>query len=254
MPQRLPLVVLLGALSLLASALPSYADVTPVHRPPAVPPLPLQAQQPPAQDQPADPIALKRDAQTQDISDIALSSLGRAIDFGQPAPAQIALGEASQEAAKPAEQTDANASPAQPAQDAPSTSAAQSHGDLASFLPDIDLKSISQDPGLGYHATIAPFSADEAVAEAAPSSEKSATLPDVTPNLKVTVAFNYSEPLSLLIMPADEELTGAQQAQRELPPTKPRKRPLDLIASNDDHAGEARPLTAKGEPVFELRR
>ncbi|MFZ1990192.1 MAG: hypothetical protein WAW96_10520 [Alphaproteobacteria bacterium] len=312
MSQRLPLVFSLGALSLLASALPSYAEVTPMHRPPAVPPLPVQTQQaPPAQEQPADPIALKRDGGAQGLADIALSTLGHGIDFGHPAPAQIALtaaepadqtarntqtqtpdavalkrdgeargfadialstlgrgitfgqpasaqialAEAPQEVAKRVDQTAANVQ-AQPAQDAPSAPSAQSHGDIANFLPDIDLKSISQDPGLGYHASIAPFTAEEAVAEAAPSSEKAATLaaPDVTPSLKVTVAFNYSEPLSLFIMPAEEEITGATHISNESPPTKPRQRPHNLIASNEEHASEARPLAAKGEPVFELRR
>ena len=304
MPQRLPLVFALGALGLLA--LPCYAEVTPMHRPPAVPPLAAEPQQiAPLQAQPADPVAQKRDAETQGLSDIVLSTLSRGIDFGhpvptqitltaaepdnqapaqatdtaalkrdaqtqglpdiavsalitrpinfaQPAPTQITLVQAAPEKAKPADQTLAQA---QPAQDAPGTPA-QPHGDIANFLPDIDLKGISQDPALGYHASIAPFTAEKAVAEATPPSAetKALALPDIAPSLKVTVAFNYSEPLSLLIMPADEEKTVATSAPKELPPVTPRQRPHDLVASNDDHAGEPRPLSAKGEPLFELRR
>lgn len=369
MPQRLPLVFSLGALALCAGASPSHAEVTPMHRPPAVPPLPVQTQ--PVQT-PADPIALKRDAEAQGFSDIALSMLGhsiefdhpaptqialtatepdkaspveqtadsaqaiatdtialkrdavtqgfsdialstlgrsiefgaptlteialveaepekanpvaqiaqaptqdaialkrdaeakgladikpsalvsRAIDLGYPAFVQIALAEAAPAKTKPAEQTATNPQ-AQP--DSPSAPA-QDHGDLANFLPDIELKGISQDADLGYRASIAPFTAVESVAEAAPPSEKPAitALAEVAQNVSTTVAFNYTEPLSLFIRPEDEEITGATRVSEELPPAKPRQRPHNVVASNEAHASEAGPLAPKGEPLFELRR
>ena len=300
MAQRLPLILSLGAIGLLANGLPAHADVKPLRRPPAVPPLAA-----PAPDQkPVNPIALKREDDAGGFSDIAPKLLGRAIEFGHPplasitltqaeslapaedklalkrdasangkdiilnslglkiaftvpAPVKIVVAEAQPEKTKPGDQITASA----PHSEALANAAAQTPGDIARFLPDIELKDISQDAGLGYHASIEPFTVKEAEADIAPAEEKvvaTLALPDIAPRFKGTATLSYSAPLSLLVMPAEEEvaaqLAGDAAPAPQLPPIKPRERPRNLIASNDDHASEARPLAPKGEPLFELRR
>src|SRR5262249_16106424 len=73
-------------IGLIAGTFPLHAEIAPVRRPPAVPPLAAPAPSAPQ----SDPVAEKRDAEAQS-SDIVLKTLARSIGFATPVPGPFAL-------------------------------------------------------------------------------------------------------------------------------------------------------------------
>lgn len=260
MPKRLPTLFALSALSLFAGVSPGQAVVMPAPRPPAVPPLPSTSTPPQSKpDAPAsDTVEIKRDAPTQNGADIALAGLAKPIDFARVLPMRFVLTVASAETSKPVAKGEQDASaqvPAGPTIAAPvDATPVKPAEDLAKFLPDIELKDISQDAALGYHASYAPLPSQDQPADEPPAAEVATiALPDIAPKLQPTVAFGFDAPLALYVGGIAED-DHKSSARADFALIKPRPRPEGLVASIDARPSDPEKIAPQAEPVFRLRR
>ncbi len=287
MPQRLPAIFALGALSLLASAAPSLADEAPAHRRPAVPPLPtaqsltapsttaqpISVSQSPLAD-PSSPrapnaaslpnmpvastpiatAALKREARTEGDSNIALASFMHPIELSPSMPVRIALNEA------PANVATGKAAQLTNAQEPSEASAGTPVGDvvkkddLATFLPDVELKDISQDTPIGYQSGYMPLPNLNVPTEEPVTQLATLALPDIKPTMKPTVTLDFTARVELYV--GDVVSAGDQEAPKtELASIRPRPRPEGVVASIEEKPADPEKVVApKAEPVFSLRR